>query len=89
VLVILPSPTLELRHAPLPLKVLRAKERALTPCSSAIFILGSHLSLSRNLGACQIFCNHLIMTLFVDTYIRLICHMSFINITMETYMQVL
>ncbi len=29
------------------------------------------------------------MTLFVDIYIRLLCHMSPINITMETYMQVL
>jgi hypothetical protein len=29
------------------------------------------------------------MTLFVDIYIILLCHMSPINITMETYMQVL
>jgi hypothetical protein len=29
------------------------------------------------------------MTLFVDTYVKLLCHMSPINITMETYMQVL
>jgi len=29
------------------------------------------------------------MTLFVDTYTRLLCHMSPINIIMETYMQVL
>ncbi len=35
------------------------------------------------------FRNFLIMTLFVDIYIRLLCHMSPINITMETYMQVL
>jgi hypothetical protein len=28
------------------------------------------------------------MTLFVDTQIKLFCHMSPINITMETYMQV-
>jgi hypothetical protein len=32
------------------------------------------------------FSNSLIMTLFVDTYIRLLCHMNPINITMETYM---
>jgi hypothetical protein len=29
------------------------------------------------------------MTLFVDTYTRLLCHMSPINITMEAYMQVM
>jgi hypothetical protein len=29
------------------------------------------------------------MTLFVDIYTRLLCHMSPINITMETYMQVM
>jgi hypothetical protein len=29
------------------------------------------------------------MALFIDTEIRLLCHMSLINITMETYMQVL
>jgi hypothetical protein len=35
------------------------------------------------------FNNYLIMTLFVDIYIKLLCHTSPINITMETYMQVL
>ncbi len=44
----LPSPIPELQHAPLPLKVLWARERAPTPLSSAIFYLDSHLSLSRN-----------------------------------------
>jgi hypothetical protein len=29
------------------------------------------------------------MTLFVDTYTILLCHMNPINITMETYMRVL
>jgi hypothetical protein len=33
--------------------------------------------------------NSLIMTLFVGIQTRLLCHMSPINITMETYMQVL
>jgi hypothetical protein len=32
-------------------KVLRVKERALTPYSSVVFTLDSHLSLSRSLGA--------------------------------------
>jgi len=40
----LPSPIPELQHAPLPLKVLWAKERASTPSFSAVFYLGSHLS---------------------------------------------
>jgi len=35
------------------------------------------------------FNNSLIMALFVDIYTRLLCHMNPINITMETYMQVL
>jgi len=43
-LVTLPSPIPELQHAPLPLKVLRAREHAPTPCSSAIFRLDSHLN---------------------------------------------
>jgi len=29
------------------------------------------------------------MTLFDDIYIKLLCHMNPINITMETYMQIL
>jgi hypothetical protein len=29
------------------------------------------------------------MTLFVDTLIRLLCHMNLVNIAMETYMWVL
>ncbi len=33
--------------------------------------------------------NSLIMTLFVDTSTRLLCHMNPMNITMETYMQVM
>jgi hypothetical protein len=36
-----------------PIKVLRAKERASTPCTSVIFTLDSYLSLSRSLGARQ------------------------------------
>jgi hypothetical protein len=36
----LPSPIMELQHAPLPLKVLWARERAPTPPSSAVFLLG-------------------------------------------------
>jgi hypothetical protein len=49
-LITLPSPILELHHAPLPFKVLRAKERAPTPCSSVVFSLDSHLSPLRSLG---------------------------------------
>jgi hypothetical protein len=33
--------------------VLLARERALTPCISVVFISDSYLSLSRSLGACQ------------------------------------
>jgi hypothetical protein len=44
-----PSLILEL-HALLPLKVLQARERALTPYFSAVFILDSHLSPLRSLG---------------------------------------
>jgi len=40
----LPSPIPELQHAPLPLKVLWARERASTPPFSIAFYLGSHLS---------------------------------------------
>jgi len=42
------NPILELQHAPLPLKVLWARERAPTPPSSTIFYLDSHLSPSRS-----------------------------------------
>ncbi len=45
---ILPSPIPELQHAPLPLKVLGARERVPTPPSSAVFHLDSHLSPSRS-----------------------------------------
>ncbi len=34
-------------------KVLRAKERALTPCSSAVFYLGLTFESLKELGACQ------------------------------------
>jgi hypothetical protein len=44
----LPSPIPELQHAPLPLKVLWARERASTPPSSDVFHLDSHLSCSRS-----------------------------------------
>jgi hypothetical protein len=52
-LVTLPSPIPELQHAPLPLKVLRARERALTPCSSVVFNLDSHLNPLKSLGVRQ------------------------------------
>jgi len=45
---ILPSPILELQHAPLSLQVLWARERIPTPPSSVIFHLDSHLSPSRS-----------------------------------------
>jgi hypothetical protein len=45
---ILPSPIPELQHAPLPLKVLWAREHISTPPSSAVFHLDSHLSPSRS-----------------------------------------
>jgi hypothetical protein len=44
---ILPSPILELQHAPLPLKVLWARERIPTP-PSVVFHLDSHSSPSRS-----------------------------------------
>jgi hypothetical protein len=40
----LPSPIPEFQHAPLPLKVLWARERAPTPPFSVVSYLGSHLS---------------------------------------------
>jgi hypothetical protein len=52
-LVTLPSPIPKLQHAPLPFKVLRARERALTLCFSAVFSLDSHLSPLRSLGVRQ------------------------------------
>ncbi len=47
-LLILPSPIPELQHAPLPLKVLWARERIPTPPSFVVFHLDSPLSPSRN-----------------------------------------
>jgi hypothetical protein len=47
-LLILPSPIPELQHAPLPRKMLWARERIPTPPSSVVFHLDSHLSPSRN-----------------------------------------
>ncbi len=44
----LPSPIPELQHAPLPLKVLWAKEHAPTPPSSIVFYLDPHLGPLRN-----------------------------------------
>ncbi len=52
-LVTLPSPIPKLQHAPLPSKVLQARERAPTFDSSTIFALDSILNLSRNLGVRQ------------------------------------
>jgi hypothetical protein len=43
----LPNPILELQHAPLPLKLLWAREHVPTP-SSVVFYLDSHLSFSRS-----------------------------------------
>jgi len=45
---ILPSQILELQHAPLPLKVLQTKERALTLYSSIVLFLDSHLNPSKS-----------------------------------------
>jgi len=55
-LVTLPSPILELLHTSLPLKMLRAKEHALTPCFSVVFSLDSHLSPLRKFGVHQDMC---------------------------------
>jgi hypothetical protein len=49
-LVTLPSPISELHHTLLPLKVLWAKECALTLCFSVVFNLDSHLNPLRSLG---------------------------------------
>jgi len=63
-LVILPSPIPKLQHAPLPpLKVLRAREHALTPCSSVVFSLDSHLNALRGLGVRPLMKIYLIMYL--------------------------
>ncbi len=50
-LVIVPSPIPELSHAPLPPKMLRNKEHAPIFDFFVVFILDSHLSLSKSLGA--------------------------------------
>jgi hypothetical protein len=52
-LVTLPNPISEFQHALLPLKVLRARECALTLCFSAVFSLDSHVSPLKSLGVCQ------------------------------------
>jgi hypothetical protein len=57
VVVILPSPISKLQHALLPLKVLQAKEHAATFDFSVVFILDSHLSLFKSLGAHKKFFN--------------------------------
>jgi hypothetical protein len=49
-LVTLPNPIPELQHAPLPLKMLRAKERAPIPYFFVVFSLDSHLSPLKSLG---------------------------------------
>ncbi len=49
----LPSPIPELQHAPLPLKVLRARERALTSPPSAVLYLDSLLNPSRSWESIQ------------------------------------
>jgi len=52
----LPSPILELQHAPLPFKVLWTRECALTPPSFVVFYLDSHTFESlKELGVCQFF----------------------------------
>jgi len=53
-LVILPSPILELQHAPLAPKCCKPRSVSLTPCSSIVFILDSNLNLSRSLGVRQL-----------------------------------
>jgi hypothetical protein len=49
-LVIFPSPILKLQHAPLPPKVLRARECAPTPYSCVVFISNSHLESIKESG---------------------------------------
>jgi hypothetical protein len=53
-LVTLPNPISELQDAPLPLKVLRVRERALTPYFSVVFSLDSHLNQLRSLGGASL-----------------------------------
>jgi len=75
-LVTLPSPISELQHALLPLKVLRPRERALIPCSSAVFRLDSHLSPSRSLGVRQVpTTDNFLTTMFrasLQSYLRIV-----------------
>jgi len=51
-----PSPHPKAQARPSTPKVVRIKECASTPYSSIIFTLDLHLSLLRNLGACQELC---------------------------------
>jgi len=44
------SPISKLQHAPLPLKVLQARERASTPYPSVVFSLDSHFESIKELG---------------------------------------
>jgi len=53
VLVILPSPILELQHAPLPPKCFEPRSMSPTPYSSIVFTSDLHLNLSRSLKAHQ------------------------------------
>jgi len=53
-LVTLPSPYPRAPTHPFTLKMLRAKERTLTPHSSIVFTLDSHLNLLRSLGVCHL-----------------------------------
>jgi hypothetical protein len=55
-LVTFPSPIPELQYASLPLKMMLAKERALTLCFLVVFSLDSHLSPLRSLSVRQDMC---------------------------------
>jgi hypothetical protein len=55
-LVTLPNPIPEFQHAPLPFKVLRARERAPIPCFSVIFSLEPYLNPLRSLRVRQVRC---------------------------------
>jgi hypothetical protein len=70
-LVTLPTPYPRARACPSTPKVLRAKERAPTPCSSIIFSLDAHLSLQRRLGARHI-TNFVILFDNISKYVKLV-----------------
>jgi hypothetical protein len=67
----LPSPIPELQHALLALKMLLAKERALTPPSSVVFYLDSHLSPLMS-WECVIVAHRLLSINFRSTIVKLL-----------------